>query len=389
MERTAPNAPPARASQPSLRLVDRVREWRNRLIANPKTQTLAKRLPFTRPIARRKATEAFDLVAGFVYSQVLFACVELELLARLSRGAASIDALAQETGLSPDAMTRLCDAARAVGLLETRGGGDAVGLGEVGAVIAANPGIVAMIRHHRLLYDDLADPVALLRGDRGPDGVSRIQRFWAYATAQTPAETDARTAGDYSDLMAVSQGMIASETLDAYAFDRHSRILDIGGGSGAFAIAVAKRVAGPRLTVFDLPNVVTRTAEAVEREGLSDRIDAQGGDFFRDPLPSGADLITLVRVCYDHDDAKVADLLAKARTALAPGGRLLIAEPMSGVRGAERVGDAYFGFYLLAMASGRSRTPETFKRLLAEAGFLSAKLIGTHMPVQTSVIVAK
>ena len=63
-------------------------------------------------------------------------------------------------------------------------------------------------------------------------------------------------------------------------------------------------------------------------------------------------------------------LLAAAHAALAPGGTLLLAEPMAGTPGAEPVGDAYFGFYLLAMGSGRCRAaPRSSRALLREAGF--------------------
>ena len=54
-----------------------------------------------------------------------------------------------------------------------------MGLGSIGAAIVANPGISAMIRHHALLYEDLSDPVALLRGD--PEA-GRVRKFWTYAS---------------------------------------------------------------------------------------------------------------------------------------------------------------------------------------------------------------
>jgi demethylspheroidene O-methyltransferase len=95
-----------------------------------------------------------------------------------------------------------------------------------------------------------------------------------------------------------------------------------------------------------------------------------------------------VRVLHDHDDDVVLALLRKARAALPPGGRLLIAEPMSGTRGAEPAGDAYFGFYLLAMGRGRPRTPAELQAMLVEAGFARSRLLGTHTPLLTRVLVA-
>src|SRR5690606_30289912 len=106
----------------------------------------------------------FDLVAGFVYSQVLLACVRLRVFDRLADGVASLSDLAVHTGLDEPALRRLLDAAVSLDLLERRGLAQ-YGLGPLGAPLAHNPGLTAMVEHHSRLYADLQDPVALLRGD--------------------------------------------------------------------------------------------------------------------------------------------------------------------------------------------------------------------------------
>ena len=95
-----------------------------------------------------------------------------------------------------------------------------------------------------------------------------------------------------------------------------------------------------------------------------------------------------MRVIHDHDDAAALAILTRVHAALPPGGTLLLAEPMAGTPGAEPVGDAYFGFYLLAMGSGRPRTPAEFSRLLAQAGFRHSRLVRTRMPLLTRLIIA-
>ena len=94
-----------------------------------------------------------------------------------------------------------------------------------------------------------------------------------------------------------------------------------------------------------------------------------GGDFNKDSLPRGADVLSLVRVVHDHDDDAADSLLRAAHRALPPRGVLLLAEPMLGTPGAETVGPAYFGFYLLAMGHGKPRAPEELQRMLQDAGF--------------------
>jgi demethylspheroidene O-methyltransferase len=364
---------------------DRFCEWRNKLVANERFRKLAIASPLTRGLARRRASDLFDLCAGFVYSQVVLSCVRLGIFEMLDKRPLDLDALAGEIGLSREAALRLVNAGVALRLLERRSD-DRVGLGELGAVLNANPGIKAMVLHHVGLYRDLIDPVALLRAE---PGASAVNRFWAYATADDPARLSGEQVAEYSDLMSVSQQFLAEQVLDAYRIARHRRLLDVGGGDGTFALAAARSAPRLEVAVFDLPAVAERAFARFQAAGLSRRAKAVGGDFTKDALPEGADVISLVRVLYDHDDEKVLGLLKSVRKALPPGGRLLIAEPMAAAPGAGKVGDAYFGFYLLAMGSGRPRRPAEFALLLREAGFSRSRTVRTKLPLQTGLIVAE
>lgn len=336
-------------------------------------------------IARRRAVQAFDLMAGFVYSQVLLAVVKLGLLERLARDGPQPPAvLLPALGLPAEGGERLLRAAVAIGLLEPRGGGR-LGLGPHGAPLADDAGLRALVLHHEALYRDLADPVALLRG--GPGAGGALAGFWPYAAVPGDAGGDAPAAA-YSALMAATQPMVAEQVLQAYPVHRHRRLLDVGGGEGAFACAAA--AAAPRLhvEVFDLPPVAERARRRLAAAGLAARSTVWPGSFLHAPLPAGADLLTLVRVVHDHDDDAVRTLLAAARRALAPGGRLLLAEPMADTPGARAMGDAYFGLYLHAMGRGRPRSAEALTALLREAGFGRVVQRRTRLPMLASVLVA-
>ena len=132
-----------------------------------------------------------------------------------------------------------------------------------------------------------------------------------------------------------------------------------------------------------------RARVSLAAAGLADRATAYGGSFFDDPLPVGADIATLVRVLFDHSDERALAILKAVRRALPPDGTLLIAEPMAGTPGAEAMGDAYFGFYLLAMGKGRSRSAADLTALLHQAGFDRVCLLATPMPLQTRVLTAR
>ncbi len=368
-------------------LLDRARDLRDRLVADPAFRRWAARFPLTRPIARRRARALFDLCAGFVYSQVLAACVRLRVFDLLAEGPKTAQAVAAHAELTPEAAGRVLEAAAALGLAARRSGGR-YGLGPLGAAMVGNPGLAAMVEHHALLYADLRDPVALLRGG-DTAGRTGLAGYWPYAGADAAAGLGAAEVAGYSALMAASQPLVAEEVLGAYDLRRHRRLLDVGGGEGGFLCAAGAAAPGLELVLFDLPSVAERARARLDAAGLGARTTAVGGDFLADPLPGGADVASLVRVLHDHDDGGALALLRAVRRALPPGGTLLLAEPMSGTPGAEPVGEAYFGFYLLAMGRGRPRTPAEIGELLRRAGYAEIRARRTRTPLLTSVLTAR
>ena len=326
------------------------RDWRNDLLASPRFQAFAASFPLTRAVAARRFTRfSYQIVH---YSQILLACVELRVFEALRPGPRSLASLAPDLGLSVAAAGRLLRAAAALDLTEERGP-DTFGLGPQGAALLGNPGALAMVEHHRLVYADLADPVALLRGEAS---ATRLSRFWAYAKAESPTDVDAEGVREYSALMAQSQTLVRGDILDAYPLKDAQLLVDVGGGEGAFLEEALNRYPTLRGIVFDLPAVAARARTRLG-ERFGSRALAQGGDFTADALPAGATVISLVRVLHDHDDGVAMSLLRNIKKALGPGGVLILAEPMVEGAGARTVGDAYFGFYLLAMGSGQARSP--------------------------------
>jgi demethylspheroidene O-methyltransferase len=371
-------------------LLDRLKGVRDRLVADRGFREWASRFPLTRPLARRRARALFDLAAGFVYAQVLVACVRLRLFDMLhEKGPLPLADLSPRLGLDPEGAARLLVAAEALGLVERRGG-DRWALATLGAAVIGNDGLTAMVEHHALLYADLADPVALLR--RGPNPDTALARYWAYARAEQPGSLRAEAVSDYSALMAASQGFIAEEVLAAYpALGRHRCLLDLGGGDGRFLAAAAAKHPALRLVLFDLPPVAARAEARFASAGLAGRARAVGGSFLdAESLPRGeADIVSLVRVVHDHDDDNALTILRAARAALPPGGTLLLAEPMAGTPGAEPAGAAYFGFYLLAMGSGRPRRAEELRAMLRQAGFERVRELPTRTPLLVRVLCAR
>ncbi|WP_199671506.1 methyltransferase [Salinisphaera sp. Q1T1-3] len=325
----------------------------------------------------------FDLCAGFVYSQVLVACVELDLFARLFEGPATAAGLAAHDDLDPDAMARLLAAAASLDLVEALGDGR-YALAGLGAAAHGNPAVAAMVRHHRALYADLADPVARLRHRDAP---SALNRFWAYAETPGASPEHERTAA-YTQLMADSQAMIAEQVLASCDLSAVRAMLDVGGGSGVFAEHVTARWPRLQATVLDLPSVTAQAEQRLAQMPQAGRIACLGGDMHDMAWPTAQDLVTFVRILHDHEDETVAALLRRAHAALRPGGRLIIAEPMADTPGGAAIGAAYFGFYLWAMGQGRARDRAELGRLLGHAGFAGVRVLRPPNPLLAGVLEA-
>ena len=355
----------------------RWRLFRNRLLADSKFQKWAARTPFIRRIASKKAIEIHHLTAGFVYTQTLTAVVQSNLLAVLQGRIETTNSVAAMCGLTRHAANTLLTAAQALKLTEEVSRGYWM-VGELGASVLGNPAVADMVKHHAVLYRDLADPLAILR-HRDKTG---LRDYWSYVPGGRQTDQGHR---EYSQLMSSSLALIADHILDTYPLDAYSSLVDVAGGTGNFARIVKKRYPDISATVLDLPEVVTEAKNAAAH----DDIRFVAADMFLSPLPENTELFSLVRVLHDHDDEPVSELLACLHSSLRAGGSLLIAEPMAGTSGAEPIGDTYFSFYLWTMGSGRPRTAEELRAMCLAAGFSAVKEFKSPIPALTRVLVAE
>ena len=368
---------------------DRMLAWLERLYASPRLYSFSLTNPFTRWVTRRRTQKLFDLMAGFVHTQVMLGCIRLDLFKMLHQEPADLQQIAARVNMPAPVLQRLLLSAVSLGLLECRSQ-SRFGLGPLGVPLATHDGIAAMIEHNHLLYADMQDPVGFLNNAWQGD----MAAYWPYAH---DAQAATRAAQDkfsrYSDLMAASQGFVVEEILSSYFFDEHQCVLDVGAGKGRFACDMAAHAPHLKVKLFDLPPVLELAKNNVQQRGMSERMSFYPGSFLHDELPQGADLVTLVRVAHDHPDDVVKQLLQKIHAALPLGGVLLLAEPMAQTMSASQSGsaqaDAYFHFYLLAMGAGRLRTPEELMRLMAEAGFGQIEHLPNAMPIHAQLIVAR
>lgn len=383
--RSTPLHPAPLAVTATLSLSLRLRLWRNRMVASPGFRRLVARMPLLRAVGNRKANDLFRLTGGFIFSQVLLAGVRLGLYEALVEAPATTGFLASRLTVPEARLRILLRANVSLGLL-IEASPDLWVLDDMGAVLASDRGLGAMVLHHAMLYRDLTDPDQLLRAG-GAD--TELRQYWAYVREMGQDGPKAAEVDGYSQLMRESQAMMADCILTTFDFSRTRTLLDVGGGDGAFLAAAADHHPGLTLRLFDLPAVADRAARHLDSVGLGARSHVHGGDFTRDPLPDDADCVSLVRILCDHDDSRVEAILANIYRSLRPGTTLLVAEAMDGRTEGARLSAAYFGLYFLAMGSGRCRSAQDIARFLTKSGFQDVCTIATPNPLIATLVTAR
>ena len=110
----------------------------------------------------------------------------------------------------------------------------------------------------------------------------------------------------------------------ALGTDGVRRILDLGGGSGAYSIAFAKASPDAHCEILDLPEVLPLTSEYVHKAGVSKQISLRAGNMLHDDFGSGYDIVMLNAICHMFSEEQNLDIFRRARKALAPKGRLVV-----------------------------------------------------------------
>ena len=352
--------------------------------ASTKLHNAISKVPILRALISYEGNKIHEIMSGFVYSQILHLLITLNIFLFLKKEGRSLDEVSEYLQVTNERSLLLLRGGCALNLICHKR--NKYWLTRMGAQIVGIPGLMDMIQHNQILYRDLIDPVKLfLRGNE-----TELSHFWPYVRKEaSKKQISTKVSAEYSRLMQTSQRLVAEQTLQAYSFRAAKRILDIGGGTGAFLRAVKNKYPQIEATVFDLPNVIkVAKSNQYKIDGLGN-LTLKPGDFLEDDLPRNQDVICLVRVLYDHEDSTIEILLKRIYKALPKQGVLLITEPMSGGTKAMRSSDCYFSFYTLAMTTGKVRSFEEHKAILQKSGFSNITKHVVSAPFITQVISAK
>jgi O-methyltransferase domain len=179
----------------------------------------------------------------------------------------------------------------------------------------------------------------------------------------------------------------AGDVVAAYDFGGIGRLVDVGGGHGILLGAILRSAPDLQAVLVDQPAVVEQARRRLAAEGVADRCQLVGGDFFAG-VPAGADAYVLSRVLHDWTDRDARRVLATCRAAMGPGSRLLVVEAILPERAADQPAVIWMDLYMLVLLGAQERTEAQFRRLLADAGFEVRRVVPTHSPAGLSVIEA-
>jgi hypothetical protein len=197
--------------------------------------------------------------------------------------------------------------------------------------------------------------------------------------------TQPEMAGIFNEGQFTGTLAVAAAALDACDFAPFKTIVDVGGGSGAFATTVLRTHPDMRGIVFDLPYCRQGALDHFAAAGVSDRCEFVGGDFFQ-TIPSGADAYLLKFILHDWEDHKCAQILTSCRAAVRGGAKLLLVESVLPPDGGPLTEAVFSDITMIVHTGGRERTEAEYASLLKAAGFRLTRVVPTR--VMQSVIEA-
>ena len=312
-----------------------------------------------------------DMIRAFMPSRVLLTALELDVFTATGSGS-NVDDLATRIGSDARATEALLNALVSLGVLQKENG-----------TFRNTP------TAQRFLAEGSPDSAR-----QGQLHVANMWQRWSHLTESVrtgfpapPIRKD-EYVGTFIAAMDVTARGRARAVVQAVGVNGARRLLDLGGGSAAYSIAFAK--ASPDLIseIIDLPDVALLTQEHINKAGLSDRIRVRPGDMLSVQLaPQSYDLVLLSSICHMFSPQENRTLFARAYDALAPNGRIAIADFIADPEKTSPRSAALFALNMLVSTRGGSTYSEPeYDTWLKGAGFRETKRI--RIPGPVNIIVA-
>ena len=320
-----------------------------------------------------------QMISGFWVSRSIYIAAKLGIADLLQEKTKTAAELAEATGTHAPSLYRLLRALASVGVFVEREEGR-FDLTPLAATLRANaPDSLRAFAISELGGDHYAAWGELLYSIK-TGGIAFEQVYgmpvWEYY-AQHP-----EIAQVFNESMTNITKLVEPAVLESYDFSSFNRIVDIGGGHGSLIAAVLKR--NPHLAgiLFDAPQVIEGAQQRIAAEGLAERCQAIGGDFFAS-APDGGDAYMMKHIIHDWDDERAITILKNCHRAMNENGKLLVIDQVV-PPGNEPAPSKFTDLIMMIMLGGRERTAEEFRALFAAAGFRLTQIIPT--PSLVSII---
>jgi SAM-dependent methyltransferase len=327
-----------------------------------------------------------QLSTGFWAFKTLAAAHELDVFTRLSSGGGmTIEEMAAEYGIEKRPSEMLLTACAALGLLDKDGARYVNTPLAEEYLVKGKPyyfgGFVEML--DKRLYPGWGKLVEAIHTNRPTTWDPATQK--SLFEGEDPAMLDLFWGAMHS--LSTFTARALGEAID---FSSHERLLDVGGGSGAYDIELCKRYPQLRATVHDFPFVVEIAARNIEEAGLSERIQTHGGDFFADSgLPDGHDVILLSMILHDWNEEHNREILQKCYDALPSGGGIVISELLVNDDKTGPPPAALMSLNMLIETEGRNYTPAEYSSWLKDIGFIDTETVWFEAPGANGAVSAR
>jgi (2Fe-2S) ferredoxin/predicted O-methyltransferase YrrM len=314
-------------------------------------------------------------VRGFQESRVVLTAIELDLFTAVGRGSDAAG-VAGKLGTDPRATESLLNALVALGLLEKRDG------------IYTATAVTA-----RYFVDGAPDDAraALMHTVHLWPRWSTLTDCVREGTSVTYKEMTER--GDewthaFISAMHRNAAFRAPLVVRAVGVEGVGRMLDVGGGSGAYSLAFAGAKKDLRADVLDLHSVVPIAQRFIEEADLSGRVKTRVGDFRKDDLGDDYDLVFLSAICHMNGPDQNRELFEKSFRALAPSGRVAVQDFILHSDKTSPKSAALFALNMLVgTRAGSSYSEEEYAKWLEEVGFRQVHLV--ELPGPTRLIIGR
>ena len=272
-----------------------------------------------------------NIAQSYGQSAALMAAVEVGIFTAISKGAGTYEEVAKALDIHPTNAERLMVMLCAAGLLEKAQARHRNAPDVERFLVEGSPGYmgpwITFTKPQWNEWGRLAEHI-------------RTKELKMMGAIETFTVADARRYHNATYSIGMGAGRRFVRQVDLKS---RRRIMDIGGGSGAYCIAAAKEHAGIRAVVLDLPVVCEVTREFIAENGVADRVEARACDFTRDPFPADCDVAIMASNLPMYSRETIAGVIRKAHDALLPGGEMhLIGETTNNERTGSW-GPAYWG----------------------------------------------